>query len=67
MGKAIVLARRQAGGSLRTRTRPTMIILLLFRLLRSFVWAITLKPSQVPISVECLFSMTLLAGGSALD
>jgi len=48
-----------AGGVLRTRTRPTSSLL---PLLRMSVQASTLKVSHAPILVECLFSMTLLAG-----
>jgi hypothetical protein len=36
--------------------------ILLLRLLRVPVWEFTLKVSHAPISVECLFSMTLLLG-----
>ena len=50
----------KARGVFRTCTRPTLNLLLL---LRASVSAFTLKVSQAPISVECLFSMTLLRGG----
>jgi len=49
----------QAGGLLRTSAPPTLNRLLLRR---ASVCAFTLKVSHAPISVECLFSVTLLAG-----
>jgi len=48
-------------GVLSTCTRPTLNLLLLLRILRASVWAFTLKASRAPISVECVFSMTVLA------
>jgi hypothetical protein len=50
-----------AGGVLRTSTRPTLMILFL---LRASVWAFTLKVSHAPISLEPVFSVTLLRGVS---
>jgi len=57
--------REQAGGALRTSTRPTLNRLLLLRRVRVYVRAFTLKASHALISVECLFSMTLLPGSAA--
>jgi len=48
-----------AGWWLRARTPPTFILFLLFRV---SVGTSTLKLSLAPISVECLFPMTLLDG-----
>ena len=47
----------RAGGVLRTSTRPTLNLILL--------QASKLKVSHAPMSVECLFSVTLPAGGAA--
>jgi len=47
-----------AGGSSTTTTCPTLNFLLLCASARAF----TLKVSHAPISIECLFSMTLLRG-----
>ena len=68
--------RAMAGWLLRTCTRPTFnrrnLLLLLrssawpfspnFLILCASVWALSQKGSHAPISVECLFSMTLLPG-----
>ena len=53
---------RLVGGLLRTGTRPTSNLLLLLRRLHVSIWAFTLKVTHAPMSVECLFSMTLLPG-----
>jgi hypothetical protein len=66
-----------AGRSLITSTALTLNRLLLLRpllllrllrllrllLLQAYVWTFTLKLSHAPISVECMFSMTLPRGG----
>jgi hypothetical protein len=52
-----------AGRLFRTCFSPTLNFLLLLRTLRASVRAITLKVSPAPISVEYLFSVTLLRGG----
>jgi len=67
---AVIEALRQ-GGSFRTSTRPTLNLILLslnlillslnlILLLRESILAFILKVSHAPISVECLFSKTLL-------
>ena len=43
-------------------TQLTLHLLLLLRILRASLYALTLKVSRALISVECLFSMTLLPG-----
>ena len=54
-----VWVQEEAGGISRTSTRPTLNLLLL---LRAYARAFTLKVSRAPMSVECVFSMTLLRG-----
>jgi hypothetical protein len=49
------------GGPLTTSTRPTLNLLLLL-LLRSSVWAFAKRVTRALISVERLFSMTILRG-----
>jgi len=59
-GAQVVHALPQAGGSFTSSTPPTLTLLLLPR---ASVSSITMNVSHAPISVECLFSMTLQQGG----
>ena len=51
-----------AGGMLRMSIRPPSNALILLLLLRMSVCAFTLTLSHAPMSVDCLFLMTLLRG-----
>ena len=55
----VAIAKTKAEGLLRTSTRSTLNNRVF---LRVCVAAFTLKVNLAPISVECLFSMTLLKG-----
>ena len=54
-------------GLLRACTRPTLNLLLLFRIPYVYVTVFAQKVRHVPISVECSFLMTLLLGAEVTD